>query len=192
VLVASGAGDQALWANTLARLDPIAMGALLAAWHHGKALAMPAARRLALALAAVLALLAAGRYGAISGPHALWTYPLVALAGTAAVLAVLHDAGTPRALRWPLLVGLGRISYGLYVFHVLALALVAARLPSLPVPGRAAAALTLTAALATVSYYVLERPFLRLKRRFAYVETGPTRPPRPGLEGSPAACAGRG
>ena len=54
---------------------------------------------------------------------------------------------------------LGRVSYGLYVFHVAAIRLT----ESLGV----GAAFLLTVAAAAVSYRYLETPFLRLKDRFA-------------------------
>jgi peptidoglycan/LPS O-acetylase OafA/YrhL len=70
------------------------------------------------------------------------------------------------------LVYLGRISYGLYVFHLFALALMA-QLLVIPVLGvqlsfalRTILAFVLTVALAAISYRVLELPFLRLKERF--------------------------
>ncbi|HET9786737.1 MAG TPA: acyltransferase family protein, partial [Pyrinomonadaceae bacterium] len=70
------------------------------------------------------------------------------------------------------LVYLGRISYGLYVFHLFALVLMT-RVSVIPVIGvqlnfplRTVLSFLLTVAFASVSYKVLERPFLRLKDRF--------------------------
>src|SRR5262249_29314314 len=62
------------------------------------------------------------------------------------------------------LVGLGRISYGLYLYHIPILALLYQEgLP--PVP-RAMTCAGLTLATALVSYFCIERPCLRLKDRF--------------------------
>src|SRR5262249_41476379 len=72
---------------------------------------------------------------------------------------------------------LGKISYGLYVFHYLGINR-AARLLALPLLGGienkwarlglvAGVGLTLTTIAAVLSWYLLESPFLRLKRRFA-------------------------
>ena len=58
---------------------------------------------------------------------------------------------------------LGRISYGLYVYHGLALGMT----DSWVWPTASAFAVTLVAA--AVSYHVYELPFLRLKRRFERV-----------------------
>ena len=65
------------------------------------------------------------------------------------------------------LVYLGKLSYGLYVFHVMVLFLLETYHPrSLYLP-----ALAVTFCCAVVSYYCIERPFLELKRRFTYVRT---------------------
>lgn len=76
---------------------------------------------------------------------------------------------------------LGRISYGLYVWHFAAIRTVAAA-PALWLPAglnstnpylawfaTAVPALALTVALSVLSYHILERPFLRLKTRFTVV-----------------------
>jgi peptidoglycan/LPS O-acetylase OafA/YrhL len=73
---------------------------------------------------------------------------------------------------------LGKISYGLYVFHLVAIEMaekIAHRLWSGGPPwvGVAALALAITIAVAAASYQLLERPFLRLKRRFEAVATRP-------------------
>jgi peptidoglycan/LPS O-acetylase OafA/YrhL len=65
---------------------------------------------------------------------------------------------------------LGRISYGLYVFHGAALVVAMTMLPALAAP---VAALAATLALAAASYRWFESPFLRLKRRFQYVSSQP-------------------
>lgn len=83
------------------------------------------------------------------------------------------------------LIVLGRMSYGLYVFHVavlLALYSMTARLPQTwqaalspyaRVLGVSGVGLLLTTALAALSYRYLETPFLKLKSRFAVVASRP-------------------
>ena len=84
-----------------------------------------------------------------------------ALACGGVLVAALAAEGS--WLSHPALVYLGRISYGLYVYHGLALAMTDAWVW----PAASAFAVTLVAA--AVSYHVYELPFLRLKRRFERV-----------------------
>lgn len=85
--------------------------------------------------------------------------------------------------RWwsPTFVYLGRISYGLYVFHAFGLQwmlhLVTMEHPGLAWAARFTGALTLTVLLASLSYFLLEMPFLRLKGRFTYVRSRPDSDP---------------
>jgi peptidoglycan/LPS O-acetylase OafA/YrhL len=86
-----------------------------------------------------------------------------------------------RGLSWTPLRALGRISYGFYILHDIphtlydrAVAILAERLPfevneTIVV---AVLAFVCTVALASLSYHFLERPFLRLKNRWAPSSTG--------------------
>jgi peptidoglycan/LPS O-acetylase OafA/YrhL len=83
----------------------------------------------------------------------------------------------PKLFRWRPFVYLGRISYGLYVFHVAALELV--KYVALRSVGRCppwerfSVALPITIILAWLSYRWLETPFLRFKDRLSIVKAGP-------------------
>jgi peptidoglycan/LPS O-acetylase OafA/YrhL len=96
------------------------------------------------------------------------------MCGAALALAVCNE-GWRKALRVGWLRWLGRVSYGIYVFHILLrpafwqlthrLAPVSAGQRYFVVRMVVAAAGTLAAAW--ISYVALERPFLRLKSRLA-------------------------
>lgn len=168
-----GVEHPGVWYNTIARLDPIALGAILAFVLKGRAPQISTALRTVLCLTALAIWWLVARYLSQDGPGSVATYALSGFASVMLLAAVLRSEA--RILRVPpfsWLVYLGRISYGLYVFHLLALALMAQVmfLPIVRIPLnfelRLGLSFLLTVALAAVSYKLLEQPFLRLKRRF--------------------------
>ena len=84
-------------------------------------------------------------------------------------------SGSPasRLLRASPMRGIGRVSYALYLFHfpIFEQIGIFGALEEGPQPLRAAAVVAMCFALATLSYFTLERPLLRLGRRFR----GPTK-----------------
>ena len=171
-----------IWVNTLARLDPIACGALLAAGLHGSTPKLSQISRGCMFLGGVGALLLTAYYCRLDQSPtpllgSLIGYPLVAVACTTLLLAALRSAEQPSwLLKNSLTTYLGRISYGLYVFHSAALYLFTRYRGLLPdrFTGIWCVALSFasTILIASISYRVLEQPFLRLKRKFTYVESG--------------------
>ncbi|MFZ5911961.1 MAG: acyltransferase family protein [Chloroflexota bacterium] len=111
------------------------------------------------------------------------TYPLIGL-GMALILASVMQGGL-----WPLsllfknktLGYLGKISYGLYVYHLAGLDLAFEWTDTLVSPERllvyplagTALGLAVTVAFSVASYELLEKPFLRIKERFAFIQTRP-------------------
>ena len=98
---------------------------------------------------------------------------LVDLGCAAMLVSAMGAARFPRAF-----VYLGKISYGLYVFHVLVLGTAALVLDKRAMtatvyPLLVVAELLATITLAAFSYRFLEAPFLRLKERFEYVRSRP-------------------
>ena len=164
------------WCNTLVQLDPIAAGILIAVLLKGRAPTLGVRARASLAMAGIALLWAAANFFRIKADplklrDLLLGYPAMAAGASALLIAVL--CGRPM-LEKSFLVYLGRISYGLYVFHVLALMCSDYLMPNFTVSaGRLALhgllALTLTVALAAASYRWLETPFLKLKQRFTHV-----------------------
>jgi peptidoglycan/LPS O-acetylase OafA/YrhL len=99
-------------------------------------------------------------------------YPLAALAAGMIVLGVYRPAGqTTGFFAWPPLVYLGRISYGLYVFHIAGQYVVVTHplLQDASLFVKMGLSLAISLVCASVSYALLERPFLKLKRRFTWV-----------------------
>ena len=174
-LVMHGAPHPQIWCNTLARLDPIACGALLAVRAERKEFAPAPRMRAMLLLLGCTTLAAAGHFGDVVGTKALVTYPAVSAACVSLILGTLglrlSHGPMLRALRY-----LGRISYGLYVFNAMFVVGIF-DVPSVqgPVarPLLAMAALLATIVTAAASYHFLEMPFLRLKERFTRVRSRP-------------------
>ena len=119
------------------------------------------------------------------GAFKLVTGYLLVVLGTFLIFTAF--AGSPSSIFPKAILYLGKISYGLYVFHVLSLALTMKVMFALFVQGRtlstpaltgviisaAAIALAVTIFCAMASYHFLEKPFLRLKKRFTLVRSRP-------------------
>ncbi len=109
-----------------------------------------------------------------SGISLMFGYALVAL-GCACILqgfCWMHSETMPK---WT--VKLGKISYGLYVFHGLSIEFAEAFVHQLKgsthLTATASLGLLLAISAASISYEYLESPFLRLKRRFEILHTRP-------------------
>ena len=173
-LVASRAIHPQIWCNTLTRLDPIACGALLAVAMERRKIELSRWSRASLLLFGAAVVIVAGRYGDFIGAKALITYPAVSVACAALLWGTLGLQVSSKHRIVRLCTYLGRISYGLYIFHLLFITLFAVTSAHAPLQrvGRIAAALSATVVTAAASYRWLERPFLRLKVRFTRVKSG--------------------
>lgn len=78
-------------------------------------------------------------------------------------LISLHSASLWRWIDWPALRYLGRISYSLYLYQQITLGFVKKALSSQSIAIQFIAAVIVTILVATASYYLIERPFLKLK-----------------------------
>jgi peptidoglycan/LPS O-acetylase OafA/YrhL len=181
-IVGNGIHYPAVWTLTFARLDPIVLGIAGAiVWHrHGATI-----RRLQLYGAELAA--AAGLFWLVmSFPqinlsrHVVWQFLATAAGSLLLIIGVLRYRILSAAFGWRPIAWLGKISYGLYVFHLLVLYLYGSRVASHVVVTSTirpfvdlVLPLMFTIGVAAVSYYVYERPFLRIKARFAHVASRP-------------------
>jgi peptidoglycan/LPS O-acetylase OafA/YrhL len=171
--------------NSFSRIDGIAVGALIAVVLRGRVPAIPAPWRILLLAASLGVLLwVAYAFGLFRLPVAVaslalgWTLAAVACGGV--LLSVLGSTGVLAApLRSRAIVYLGRISFGLYVYHELLLKVAGSLFPlhdSSPVQMLEywCAGIAGTIPVAAASYRWLELPFLRMKReRFTVVPSRP-------------------
>jgi peptidoglycan/LPS O-acetylase OafA/YrhL len=179
-LGAHHAGETQVWCNTLARLDPIALGVLAAILLKGRTPRLQLLARVALFIAGLTGIALAAnywmvKYDPLTTSSMLFGYPAAALGSVALLIAVLNEHAM---LRKSALVYLGRISYGLYVFHVLGLMIsdytVHDQTASLGrYMLRVGVALATTVGLSAASYRWLETPFLQMKQRFTHVLSRP-------------------
>jgi len=152
--------------------DAMAVGALFAiGYRNGNARLLRLARTPwpHLAFVALVALLAANQLGFLH----VFLPPLVALVTGVFIVAQVATERPLLDLELAPLRFIGRISFGVYVYHMLVITLLARLLRDTPLPGAlvVATVCVVTIGVAALSYYVLERPFLRLKHRFERVET---------------------
>ena len=167
-----------LWANSFVQFQFFAVGGMLALWNDTRPNALRARGRLACGvfglLAWYLAVMKCGlhRWMPSTFGYATAGYLLALLGTTAIFMAVLQ---THIKFPQPVLY-LGKISFGLYVFHNLMLGLVfSSRFTPAWATDHQVACLAiaygLTGSAAVMSYHFFELPFLRLKKRFEVVHT---------------------
>ncbi len=172
--LARGSPDQMMIQyNTLTQLDTMLSGVALALIGGGR----DARRSWGWAVAALcLFVLGKSELGHIRPINQVWDFVLVWVGSVGLVWVATRGNGRfRRILADPRLVWLGRISYGLYMLHEVAFwatRRVASRPWARDLPLNLIA-LGLTVGLASASYYGVERPFLRLKRRWTRVPSRP-------------------
>jgi len=107
----------------------------------------------------------------------VYGYSLVGLACSGALIASLELSFLRYTLRWRPFVYFGRISYGLYVYHVFCIEMTKSLFNNVTHPmqpyGMLFSAIFLTITTASISYYAIERPFLLLKKRYTTIVSRP-------------------
>ena len=180
--------EQGIWTNSIVQFQFFGIGALLALWLQGNTPNLGHFVRIAMLFAGVaLWLFASGFFrilgwgGFVPVSQIMMGYGCVALG---CVLLLVGILGCPKQWCPGRLVYLGKISYGLYVFHQLGIrigirssnALAAhfqggSSISSAMLALRIPVALTSTIIFAYVSYKFIETPFLRIKERFAFIKS---------------------
>ena len=158
------------------RCDALAVGCLLAILLQRPGVRQIAARLgrssiLALALMAALAYTQSGGHRSLRSIFG-GTFDSLVIAVLLVQMIQLHDRWPWRWLEWPVVRFVGLISYPLYLYHQHAFR-IAFELTRLRYSEQLLGGLALSFGLATASYYGVERPFLRLKRRFSRAEGQP-------------------
>ena len=177
--------SRAIWANSIVQFQFFAVGALLALALRGRAPRFRKWQRGGLIFSGLLSWVVAQAVFRVKDDAASSSFMLpsgyVCIAA-GCVLLLLGFVGIAQAIPKPLIY-LGKISYGLYVFHLLCLDFAwklgmqgVARLGELGSSSAAVrlvlieiTAMALSIGLASLSYRYLERPFLRAKERFTFV-----------------------
>jgi peptidoglycan/LPS O-acetylase OafA/YrhL len=171
-LVASGAPYHAIHFHTCVQFDAIAWGGLLAvAVRNGAFANWPRFARSTMFVGGGVLAIATQRFLAEDKPFAAWpmaAYPLFAIAALSIVGGAIRSGDEPSWLTHPWLVRLGKISYGLYIWHLLAIVLTY-KFGWCPPQSMWTSlyALPVTVGLAELSYQWIERPFLRWKEQFS-------------------------
>ena len=172
----------AVWVFSLGRLDPFALGALVAYWYlDTKFKPRPV---IACVLAIILFKLVVCSTG-IGGPNTIWQLLFVDLASCLLIYSALYSSSLKKFLSMKPLPWLGKISFGLYVFHYLMLDVTNVHIMPFFIAKfhlvqslgywffTGFIALSVTVLCATISYYAFEKHFLKLKTRFTVIASRP-------------------
>jgi len=177
--------DSAAWANSFVQFEAFAAGMLLCLALRSRSVTIVGWRRGALICAGLLAWFIAiytfqirpVRYlSNVGGLSLVCGYALASI-GCICILTGFIGISKTVLPRWA--IWLGSVSYGLYVFHEVAIRLAGAIFghlshfsgPAVALKGIVAVGLNVL--LAALSYRYLEAPFLRLKKRLEVVESRP-------------------
>ena len=108
-----------------------------------------------------------------------FTLIAIAIASILVFLMLSPGALISRVLQWPLLTWFGRLSYSLYLWHVTVYSFYMVHFGPLPIKSYTlrifiplAIKFAASVVVASASYYLLEKRFLRMKQRFSSVTPG--------------------
>jgi len=174
------------WVNSLVQFQFFALGALLALLLGGRQPKVPSWARAAMIAVTAAAMLAASGVCGIKRAQPWHSAGSLTagylLAGLGCVLLFAAVLGLPKRIVPAWAIYLGRISFGLYVFHETGFFLADALQRrfaygasgahwALTLAANKALSLAFTVALASASYQFWEKPFLRIKDRFTFIQS---------------------
>lgn len=143
--------------STPTRLGELLVGASAAAWHHRGGRLPSWSRWMALVAVGVLALLAMKLPVGAGPAYTGWMTPIALVSG--ALILSLQVPGQLRSLlSLTPVVWLGRVSYGVYLFHWPVFVLLRVHGWQLDRPFGFGVALSITLAIAALSFYLVEQP----------------------------------
>lgn len=179
----NGAPSRVIWVNSFVQFQFFAAGGLMALWFYGRPVLLSLVQRAAVAIAGLACWFQGGKLFPLHTLAAARPLPLVSaylliLVGTFLIFISILDIQIhiPQPL-----VYLGKISYGLYLFHLFSIWLIFDSSYIWPrmiyfhqhKPLGVLIALSLTVATAALSYHFFERPILKFKERFETIHTRP-------------------
>jgi peptidoglycan/LPS O-acetylase OafA/YrhL len=168
-LVTGGANFERIRCGTDTRADSLLVGCALAVvlWSGWRPAGLGTGILKLGAWLSVVALAILSNDNRSTRPFALyWFYPAVSIFAALIILQLVSAPGgrLNRLLSLPWLVYVGRLSYGLYLWHIPVFRVIHARL--WPRAWEVTAELVLSFAITLLSFYLIETPALRLKQRF--------------------------
>jgi len=180
----AGVRDEFIWFNSFVQFETFAAGILLCLFLRGQSPRLSIPLRLLMLLSAVACWYIAiavfyAPFQGLANPGSFNLIARYALATFGCCCILLAFLGVSRRVLPAWAIYLGRISYGLYVFHQLALDIARHILRHHVADGivlvvlEGATGLGITMLLAACSYRFFESPFLRMKKRFEIVESHP-------------------
>jgi peptidoglycan/LPS O-acetylase OafA/YrhL len=155
-----------VWCNTLTNMQYFAIGGMLSILLAGKLPSWNAFGRTLLILGGLTVFLLFPRNDAST------SFFSFLMADIGVLLLILGSAGAEVPEKMSGLVYLGKISYGLYIFHLIVLD-IARHLSHGGIVSELVIGVSGSILVAHLSYRYLERPFLRLKERFEVIPSRP-------------------
>jgi peptidoglycan/LPS O-acetylase OafA/YrhL len=184
-LATVGASQDAIWPNPFVQFQCFSAGILLCLVLRGRLPSLTVWHRISLLASAGFCWFFAcyGLHTRLAGFEKPGSWPLIAgyaLAALGCVLMLIAFLGVSQRLLPGWAIFLGRISFGLYVYHGLAAYVISklliGHLNSFMNPIyflKGALALGLTVLMAAMSYRYIETPFLKMKRRHSVIDSQP-------------------